>query len=158
MIGPPTGSRASITPCATSSAAASASSRVAKLPIGYPDSLNEYVGLTSTMVYSQTHVSSSFRVDHKWIDRPLYLDSVSTFPPSAWTSEIWLAWVCKSRQRSACIDAILHLPECEASASLRVSACPLYPPFSRQALHNPSIRIKYMTASSCYKFMLIVQL
>src|SRR5687768_1173495 len=112
LIGPPTGSRASITPCATSSAAASASSRVAKLPIGYPDSLNEYVGLTSTMVYSQTHVSSSFRVDHKWIDRPLYLDSVSTFPPSAWTSEIWLVWVCKSRQRSACIDAILHLLEC----------------------------------------------
>jgi len=64
-----------ISPCAASSAAASASARVEKLPVAYPVTPGGCVGECSIIVYSQTHVPSSRWPDLNLIDCPLYLDA-----------------------------------------------------------------------------------
>jgi hypothetical protein len=59
LRGPRMGPRASISPRATSSAAASACSRVEKLPVACPVDLDNPVGPSSSIVYSQIHAPLS---------------------------------------------------------------------------------------------------
>lgn len=101
----------SISPCAASIAAASASSRVEKRPLAYPAMLGERAGERSIIVYSQTHVPSFRCPDLNLIDCPLYLDSVMVAPL---LGEHWncLVWACDSRHRSARINNSLPLSEC----------------------------------------------
>jgi hypothetical protein len=58
--------------------------------------------------------------------------------------EIWLAWVGKSRQRSVCIDPILHLSACEGFHLRASFSLSFVPQQSHGRLSiTPFIRTKY---------------